>query len=226
MASFAAIELVQGAAPPVLIVDVGQDIQRLVDAPELREGLSQAGGPVADLHHAHDIGSRNAPELEGSREAQKIVPVRRNEREIDFVSGHIVEFTVVGMRVDPPQARAADVGQPWAKAISQEAKEAEDNIAVSAGIGHDLGWLEIRFLLEYGGEQDDAVAQGSRNRNGVQSGELIGDEVVPSDAPAMSKIFGIGSGVNRLYRHDETHPVGGSNFTTDPGARQRNPALC
>jgi hypothetical protein len=67
------------------------------------------------------------------------------------------------MRVDPPQAGAADVGQPRAKAISQEAKKAEDDIAVSAGIGHDLRWLKIRFLLEYYGEQDDAVAQGSRN---------------------------------------------------------------
>ena len=118
-------------------------MQRFVDPAELGKSLGQARGPVADLHHAHDIGGRNAPKLKRSRQTQEIIPVRGDKRQIDFVSGHVVKFAVIGMRVDAPQAGAADVGQPRAKAISREAKQAEDDIAVSAGIGHDLGWLKI-----------------------------------------------------------------------------------
>jgi len=60
-------------------------------------------------------------------------------------------------------------------------------------------------LLEHDGEQDQTVAQGSRDRNGIESGELIRDEVVPRDASALSEILWVGSGVNRLHRYGEAY---------------------
>jgi hypothetical protein len=55
------------------------------------------------------------------------------------LSGEAVEVAIIGVCVDPPEARAGDVGQPWAKTVAQQPEQPKDHITVGAGVGHDLG---------------------------------------------------------------------------------------
>jgi hypothetical protein len=70
-----------------------------------------------------------------------------------------IEQAVVSLRVDPPEARAADIGQARAEAIAEQAEQAEHHVAVGAGVGHDLRWLKVGLLFKHHGQQDQAVAQ-------------------------------------------------------------------
>ena len=44
--------------------------------------------------------------------------------------------------------------------IAQEMKDAEDRVGVGAGVGHDLGRLQLGLPLQHDQEQGQAVAQG------------------------------------------------------------------
>ena len=105
-----------------------------------------------------------------------------------------VELAVVGPWVDAPEARAADVGEARAESIAEESEQAEHDIAIGAGVGHDLHGLKFGLLFEHHGEQNQAVAQRAGHRNRVQSGELIRQQVklyqvMPGSGP---KYFGLG----------------------------------
>ena len=72
----ATVELSQRAPALGFVIDVGQRVQRLVDAAELGDGLGQPGRALADLERAHDAGGRNPAELERAGQAQHVVPMR------------------------------------------------------------------------------------------------------------------------------------------------------
>ena len=109
--AFAEIELLQGTAPAVLVVDKSQRVDGLVDAADLGDGLRQRGWTIIDLQGSHDAHGGDESELERADQAQHIVPVWRDPVEVDALPGQRVEITVVGVRVDAPKAAPADVGQ-------------------------------------------------------------------------------------------------------------------
>lgn len=71
----ATVELSQRATALGFVIDVGQRVQRLVDATELGDGPGQPGRALADLLRAHDTGGRNPAELERAGQAQHVAPM-------------------------------------------------------------------------------------------------------------------------------------------------------
>ena len=140
--------------------------------------------------------------------------------------GYHVELAVVGLWVDAPEARTADVGNARAESIAEESEQAEHDIGIRAGVGHDLHGLKFRLLFEHYGEQDQAVAQRAGHRNRVQSGELIREQVVPRHAPERAEVLRIRTGVNGTDRNHETHPVGRGDFTAAPSVSKGDAILC
>src|SRR2546423_9102528 len=78
VAAFASVELPERRTAATFVIDVRQDMQRLLDPTELRQCLRQSRRSIADLEHAHDTSRRNPAQFERSRQAQKIVPMRGN----------------------------------------------------------------------------------------------------------------------------------------------------
>ena len=140
--------------------------------------------------------------------------------------GYHVELAVVGLWVDAPEARTADVGNARAESIAEESEQAEHDIGIRAGVGHDLHGLKFRLLFEHYGEQDQAVAQRAGHRNRVQPGELVRQQVVPGHAPQRSKVLRIGTGVNNADGYHKPHAVGRGDFAAAPGVRQSDAILC
>src|SRR5208282_5325243 len=54
VAQFLPVELEQDPSPERAVIDVSQDVQRLDDASEFRQGLGQRCRAVFDLQHSHD----------------------------------------------------------------------------------------------------------------------------------------------------------------------------
>ena len=62
--------------------------------------------------------------------------------------GNAVQAAVIRCRINPPVPTAADVGDSWAEPVAQKPEQTEHNVRVSAGIGHDLGGMELCLLFE------------------------------------------------------------------------------
>ena len=127
-------------------------MKRLVDPAEFRDSQRQPGWPITDLERAHDACGRHAAELERTGQAQHVVPMRCDFFQAKVVRRNGVEQAVVSLRVDSPEARAADIGQSRAEAIAEQAEQAEYHVAVGAGVGHDLRRPKIRLLFEHHGQ--------------------------------------------------------------------------
>ena len=109
--TLAPIELRQGASTLGFVIDVSQRVQRLVDSAELRNGQCQPGWPITNLECSHDAGGGYAAELERTRQAEHVVPTRRDFFQAKVVSRNRVEETVVSLRVNSPKAGATHVRQ-------------------------------------------------------------------------------------------------------------------
>ena len=66
------------------------------------------------------------------------------------------------------------------------------------------------------GEQEQAISQRPRDYDGVEAGELVGNEIVVGHAVFIAKIFGVGSGMKRPDRNDEAEPVSRGDFSAAP----------
>jgi len=80
---------------------------------------------------------------------------------------NVIQVPIVRIGIHPPEASASDVGQPWGKTISQQAEETKHDVAVSAGVRHDLGRLQFSLLIQNDGQQHQAVSQRSWNGDGI-----------------------------------------------------------
>ena len=139
--------------------------------------------------------------------------------------GQLVEGAVIGLAVHAPEPRAADVGQARAELVAEEMEDAEDRVGVGAGVGHDLGRLQLGLLLQHDREQGQAVAQGAGHGDAVQAGELVGDEVVERDPALLAEVARVRPGVDGADRHHEAQPVGGCDVAAAPGAGERDAVL-
>lgn len=79
--------------------------------------------------------------------------------------------------------------------IAQEPEQAEDLVGVAGGVGHQLVRLQGGLLLEEAVEDVEAVPQGAGHDDGVEAGELVGQEVQVGDALAGSEVAGVRAGV-------------------------------
>lgn len=71
----------------------------------------------------------------------------------------------------------------------------------------------------------EAVSQGAGHDDGVEAGELVGQEVEVGDAAAGPEVAGVGSGVQGPDRDDEPQAVGGRDVAAAPGLGERDLAL-
>ena len=96
VASFAAVELDQDAPAVGLVVDVGQQVERLDDPAELLQCPRQPGRPIVRLKRAHQPAGLHEPQLQRAGQAQQIVPVLGDEACLDPVRRQLVEGAIVG----------------------------------------------------------------------------------------------------------------------------------
>ena len=82
------------------------------------------------------------------------------------------------------------------------------------------------MLFKHDRQQNQTVTQSAWGRDRVESSELIGEQVVPSDAFELAEILWHGAGMHGADRHDEAHAISGSDFAATPHMRQRDAVLC
>ena len=136
------------------------------------------------------------------------------------MAGDVVKFAVICLLIDTPETGTAHIGETRTEAVAQQTEQSEDDIAVGTGVGHDLGRLRSGLLFEHDRQKNQTVAQGAGSDDRVESGELVGEQVVPGDALELPEVFGVGAGMDGANRHHETHPVGGSDLAATPSMRQ------
>src|SRR4029077_10283729 len=93
-------------------------------------------------------------------------------------------------------------------------------------MGNDLRRLQFGLLFKHDRQQNQTVTQSAWGRDRVESGELIGEQVVPSHAFELAEVLWIGTGMHGADRYDEAHAVSGSDFAATPNMRQRDAVLC
>jgi hypothetical protein len=111
VSQFLPIELNEDSAPEGGIVDIVEDVDGFDDAPKLGQSFCEGRRTILDLQHPHDARSLEVPEFERPCQADQIVPVFDDQADVDRSVDDRVERPISGVLVDPPQPRAADVGQ-------------------------------------------------------------------------------------------------------------------
>src|ERR1019366_7642852 len=122
-----------------LVVNISKAVDCFVDAAEFGDSLSELRWAVINPKGSHDRRRLHDPQLQRSGQTQDVVPILTNEIRVDAMPADAIEAAVVGRLIDSPVPGAANVGYPWAEAIAQQPEQAEYDVGVSAGIGHDLG---------------------------------------------------------------------------------------
>src|SRR3546814_1777901 len=159
VAQFLPVELKQDPSAERSVVDVSQDVQRLDDAPQFRQGLGQGRWAVFDLQHAHDACGLEVAELDRPGQTDQVGPVFPNQIDFDPAPGNLIELSVARLAVDAPQLRAADVRQTGAESVAQEPEQAENCVGIGSGVGHNLQRIELGFLLQQESQDDQTDAQ-------------------------------------------------------------------
>jgi hypothetical protein len=80
-------------------------------------------------------------------------------------------------------------------------------------------------LLDNDSQQHKTVSQSSWHNYGVQTGELIRNEVVISNAALIAEILRIWACVDSPDRDDEPKAISGSNFANNPCVHERDVVL-
>ena len=96
----------------------------------------------------------------------------RDQAKVDALRREVVQRAVIGFAVHAPEAAAADVGQAGTELVAEQMGDAEDRVGVRAGVGHDLGRLQLGLLLQDNGEQHRAIAQRAPYGDAVQAGSI------------------------------------------------------
>ncbi len=80
---FLTIQLNEYAASEVCIINIVQDVQGFDQTTQMHERLGQGRGTVANLENAHDARSFQMSKLQGSGEADQVLPVLRDQPGVD-----------------------------------------------------------------------------------------------------------------------------------------------
>jgi len=112
VATLPAVELHEDAPAVCLVVNVGEEVERLGNPAQLADGPRQRRRATIAPQGAQQFRRADRPELQGAGHAQQILPVGGDELSVDPLARHPVERAVVGPRVEAPEARLPDVRQP------------------------------------------------------------------------------------------------------------------
>jgi hypothetical protein len=178
MSFFPAIELMQRAPSFALLIHHRQDMESLIDATELGDGLRQPGRAVTYLQRPHHRCRLHQTQLERAGEPEQVIPVPRDQVPVDLMASDPVESAIIRSGINPPEARPTHVGHARAERIAQQPEQAKDDITIRARIRDDLGRRQLGLLFQHEGEEDQAVAECARHHDGIETGELIGDQIV------------------------------------------------
>ena len=123
------------------VVDVIEDMKRFDETAQFGQSACEGSGPVLDLQDAHDSASLDAAELKRCSETQKIIPAFFDQVDIDTMTGHRVERSVVGLFVDPP----GDYKLPKASPERGVSMPSEIScVGHDDAIGGDIAWHDGR----------------------------------------------------------------------------------
>ena len=123
---------------------------------------------------------------------------------------------VVGTAIEAPEARRAEVCEPWTELVPQQPEEPEDKVAVGSGIGHDLDRAQARLVLQKALKDVDGVAQCAWDEEAAEADELVAGEVEIGDSTPRPEVSRVGSCVDRAHGHNEAQPVGRGDVAFAP----------
>lgn len=148
-----------------------------------------------------------------------------NQPGVDPIRGEVIQHAIIGLAIDTPEPRAANVGDARRELEPEQVKNAEDRVGVAGCVGHDLAWPQFGFLVEHDGKQIEAVAQRAGHRQSIQPGKAIRNQIVPGDAAFAPEIARVWAGVDRADWHGETQSIGRGDLAAAPNAGQWYPVM-
>jgi len=137
LASLSPIKLRQDAPSVALVIDVGQQIERLDDAPQFDQRSCQSGWLIAPLQRPHQRFDVIHAQRRRPGQTQQFIPVLCNQRQIDRMTRQVLECPIVCLAVNTPEACPTRIGD-----TRTELCDLTHNVAVSAKI-----WVKLDKVL-------------------------------------------------------------------------------
>src|SRR3546814_20587008 len=78
---------------------------------------------------------------------------------VDPVRREVVQHTVIGLSIDTPEPRAADIGDARRELEPEEVENAENRVGIAGRIGHDFAWPQFGFLVEHDRSEERRVGK-------------------------------------------------------------------
>jgi hypothetical protein len=125
------------------------------------------------------------------------------------------------VRVDPPEPGAAAVRESWGELVAEQPEEAEHDVGVAGGVGHDLPRLDARLWVEQPIEQVQRVWLGAWDDDHVDAGVVVGGRAECRDSAATVEVAAVEAGAERAARDDEPEPVDRGDLTATPAVGER-----
>src|SRR3546814_1062849 len=100
-------------------------------------GLKDTGEPS----RAHDA------EFQRSGQAQQVIPVLDDQLGVDPVRREVVQHTVIGLSIDTPEPRAADIGDARRELEPEEVENAENRVGIAGRIRSEEHTSELQSLM-------------------------------------------------------------------------------
>ncbi len=105
------VELAADTAPIGGIVEPGEQVERLGNAPVLGQCPAEGGGAAAALGDPQAVAGPDRSCGQAGDESEDVFPVGGDQAGADPVAGEGVEWPVVGGPVDAPEPLVGQVGQ-------------------------------------------------------------------------------------------------------------------
>lgn len=148
-----------------------------------------------------------------------------DQLDVDPVRRKIVQHAIIRLPIDTPEPRSGDVSDPRRELEPEQVEYSEYRVGVAGRIGHDLGRPQFGFLVQHDRQQMKTVTQCAGDRQGIQPGKAVGNQIVPGNAAFAPEIAWVRAGVDRADRHGEPQPIGRGDLAASPGAGQRYPVM-
>src|SRR5450755_3145432 len=178
------LEAELGADHPAvaLVVEHLQDVERLEDPAVVRERFAETGRPSVAGDHPDQVIRADLAGDQRAGDPEHVRPVPADPIEPHTVSGELIQRAVAGGYVDPPCSAVCDVRDPRRELVAADREQAEDDVRVGGGVGdHDV-WQRAAVAVMDSVEDEQRVAQRSRDDQAADAHHLIVDDVQPCRA--------------------------------------------
>ena len=92
---------------------------------------------------------------------QNVIPIIVNLRNVGFMSGQIIQCSVIRLLIDTPKAGVPHVSEAGAELISEQPENPKHDIGVCACVGHNLSGLKMGLLPQDDGQQNQRIPYSS-----------------------------------------------------------------